>query len=60
LVDVIIWDEAPMVSKWAIESDNKKFKEIRKNDKDLGGVLMIFGGNFRQVLPIVKFGGRNE
>ncbi|KAA6373469.1 MAG: putative ATP-dependent DNA helicase PIF1 [Streblomastix strix] len=49
-----------MASKWAIESVDKKLKEIRKNDKDFGGVLMIFGGDFRQVLPIVKFGGRNE
>ncbi|KAA6374277.1 MAG: putative ATP-dependent DNA helicase PIF1, partial [Streblomastix strix] len=60
LVDVIIWDEVPMASKWAIESVDKKLKEIRKNDKDFGGVLMIFGGDFRQVLSIVKFGGRNE
>ncbi|KAA6356450.1 MAG: putative ATP-dependent DNA helicase PIF1, partial [Streblomastix strix] len=60
LIDVIIWDEAPMASKWAIESVDKKLKEIRKNDKDFGGVLMIFGGDFRQVLQIVKFGGRNE
>ncbi|KAA6368103.1 MAG: putative ATP-dependent DNA helicase PIF1, partial [Streblomastix strix] len=59
LVDVIIWDEAPMASKWAIESVDKKLKEIVKNDKDFG-VLMIFGGDFRQVLPFVKVGGRNE
>ncbi|KAA6403344.1 MAG: putative ATP-dependent DNA helicase PIF1 [Streblomastix strix] len=60
LVDVIIWDEAPMASKWATESVDKKLKEIRKNNKDFGGVLMIFGGDFRQVLPIVKFGALNE
>ncbi|KAA6403457.1 MAG: hypothetical protein EZS28_001011 [Streblomastix strix] len=60
LVEVIIYDKAPMASKWAIESVDKKLKEIRKNDKDFGGVLMIFGGDFRQVFPIVKFGGRNE
>ncbi|KAA6383298.1 MAG: putative ATP-dependent DNA helicase PIF1 [Streblomastix strix] len=60
LVDVIIWDEASMASKWAIEFIDRKMKEIRKNNKDFGGVLMIFGGDFRQVLPIVKFGGHNE
>ncbi|KAA6392613.1 MAG: putative ATP-dependent DNA helicase PIF1 [Streblomastix strix] len=49
-----------MESKWAIESVDKKLKEIRKYNKNFGGVLMIFGGDFRQVLPIVKFGGRNE
>jgi hypothetical protein len=47
LVDVITWDEAPMAVKWAIESVDKKLKEFRKNDKDFGGVLLMFGEDFR-------------
>lgn len=50
---LIIWDEAPMAKKWAIENVDKLLKDIMGNDKDFGGKVVVFGGDFRQVLPVV-------
>ncbi|XP_057778382.1 uncharacterized protein LOC130997139 [Salvia miltiorrhiza] len=50
---LIIWDEAPMAKKWAIENVDKLLKDVMGNDKDFGGKVIVFGGDFRQVLPVV-------
>ncbi|XP_073121737.1 uncharacterized protein [Henckelia pumila] len=56
----IVWDEAPMANRYAFESVNKTFQEIMKNMFPFGGKTMIFGGDFRQVLPVVKRGSARE
>ncbi|XP_073120390.1 uncharacterized protein [Henckelia pumila] len=56
----IVWDEAPMANRYAFESVNKTFQDIMKNMLPFGGKTMIFGGDFRQVLPVVKRGSARE
>ncbi|KAL7114938.1 hypothetical protein ACP275_04G152500 [Erythranthe tilingii] len=53
---LFIWDEAPMAKRWAIENVNKCFQDIMGNNEDFGGKVMVFGGDFRQVLPVVPRG----
>ncbi|KAL7137613.1 hypothetical protein ABFS83_10G105100 [Erythranthe nasuta] len=53
---LIIWDEAPMAKRWAIENVDKLFKDIMGNDEHFGGKVVVFGGDFRQVLPVVPRG----
>jgi len=59
---LIIWDEAPMMSKFCFEALDKSFSDIikRVDNKVFGGKVMVFGGDFRQVLPVINGAGRAE
>ncbi|KAG6474439.1 hypothetical protein ZIOFF_068374 [Zingiber officinale] len=56
----IVWDEAPMANSYSFESVNKTFQDIMGNVLAFGGKTMVFGGDFRQVLPVVKRGSVRE
>ncbi|KAG7572539.1 P-loop containing nucleoside triphosphate hydrolase [Arabidopsis suecica] len=59
---LIIWDEAPMMSKHCFESLDRSLSDICKNgdNKPFGGKVIVFGGDFRQVLPVIPGGTRPE
>ncbi|KAG7594947.1 P-loop containing nucleoside triphosphate hydrolase [Arabidopsis thaliana x Arabidopsis arenosa] len=59
---LIIWDEAPMMSKFCFEALDKSFCDIIKHaeNKVFGGKVVVFGGDFRQVLPVITNAGRAE
>ncbi|XP_073033882.1 uncharacterized protein [Primulina eburnea] len=56
----IVWDEAPMANRYAFESVSKSFQDIMDNHIAFGGKTIVFGGDFRQVLPVVKRGSKAE
>nr|KAJ0201995.1 hypothetical protein LSAT_V11C600327630 [Lactuca sativa] len=62
----IIWDEAPMVRKHAFEALDRALRDVCKFDKStnsnipFGGKAIVFGGNFRQILPVVQGGSRQN
>lgn len=57
--DVIIWDEASMADKWALEAVDRLLRDITSNDDvPFGGRIFVMGGDFRQVLPVVPGGSR--
>ncbi|KAK6021322.1 hypothetical protein OSTOST_13005 [Ostertagia ostertagi] len=58
-VDLMIWDEAPMASRYAIEAVDRTMRDALGVDKPFGGKVMLFGGDFRQILPVVLQGGRS-
>ena len=51
--ELFIWDEAPTLSKNVYETVDRTFRDIMKVDIPFVGKLFIFGGDFRQLLPIV-------
>ncbi|XP_010445494.1 PREDICTED: ATP-dependent DNA helicase PIF1-like [Camelina sativa] len=57
---LIIWDEAPMMSKYCFETLDRSLKDIMryKEDKLFGGKFVLFGGDFRQILPVIFGAGR--
>ena len=58
---VIIWDEAPMAPKTALETVDSLLQDIMQNDdKPFGGKVMVLGGDFRQMLPVVEKGSRGD
>ena len=57
---LIVWDEAPMCHKFAFEALDKSLKDIMQNNLPFGGKIIIFGGDFRQILPIVPKGNRSD
>ncbi|XP_060969855.1 ATP-dependent DNA helicase PIF1-like [Cannabis sativa] len=60
LTKLIIWDEAPMSNKEAIEALNYMLKDINNSTLPFGGKVIVFGGDFRQVLPVVPKGTREQ
>uniref|UniRef100_A0AC35GPA9 ATP-dependent DNA helicase n=1 Tax=Panagrolaimus sp. PS1159 TaxID=55785 RepID=A0AC35GPA9_9BILA len=59
-LDIIIWDEFPMAPKRALEVVDSKLKEIMGNDIPFGGKILLSGGDFRQIAPIVENATRQE
>ncbi|KAK4411806.1 hypothetical protein Sango_0253600 [Sesamum angolense] len=56
----ILWDEAPMADKKPIETVDRTLREMFGVDFPFGGKIMILGGGFRQVVPIVIGGTRSQ
>ncbi|MBW0461681.1 hypothetical protein O181_001396 [Austropuccinia psidii MF-1] len=57
---IIIWDEISMQHWYAVEAVNRSLRDLRKCEKPFGGLSVLFSGDFRQILPIVKHGGIYE
>ena len=56
----IVWDKAPMCHKFTFEALDKSLKDIMHNNLPFGGKVIVFGGDFRQILPIVPRGNRSD
>jgi hypothetical protein len=65
-VDLIIWDEALMMYRQAFEAVDRTLRDLMQLDdaqaieKIFGGKTMVLGGDFRQILPVVPKGGRED
>ncbi|OWZ18702.1 Helitron helicase [Phytophthora megakarya] len=58
---LIIWDEAPMMHRACLEAVDRSFRDIIKNDLEpFGGKVMVFSGDHRQILPVLKDATRAE
>ncbi|PNY03362.1 ATP-dependent DNA helicase PIF1 [Trifolium pratense] len=65
LTQLIIWDEAPMAHKFCFEALDTSLKDIMSIDgvpsKEIfGGKVIVFGGDFRQILPVIPRGTRSD
>jgi len=64
--DLIIWDEAPMMHRQAFEAVDQTLRDLMQLDdakateKIFGGKIVVLGGDFRQILPVVPKGGRED
>ncbi|XP_044591981.1 ATP-dependent DNA helicase pif1-like [Cotesia glomerata] len=59
-VDVFIWDEAPMSPRYSLEIIDRTLRHIMNIDVPFGGKMMILGGDFRQLLPVLTHATRSE
>ncbi|CAG8471117.1 4110_t:CDS:2 [Acaulospora morrowiae] len=57
---LIIWDEAPMLHRHVFEAVDKTLRDIMENNFPFGNKIFLFGGDFRQVLPIISKGTRAQ
>ena len=57
---IIIWDEVPMQHKFAVEALDRTLRDVLDIDKPFGGITVLFGGDFRQTLPVVPRGSRHQ
>ncbi|XP_020967699.1 uncharacterized protein LOC110266947 [Arachis ipaensis] len=56
----IIWDEVPLTNKETMESLDRTLRDILENNNPFGGKVMVMGGNFCQVLPVVPKGSKSQ
>jgi len=64
--NLIIWDEAPMMHRRAFEAVDQTLRDLMQLDdieatkKIFGGKTVVLGGDFRQILPVVPKGRRED
>nr|XP_027121539.1 uncharacterized protein LOC113738500 [Coffea arabica] len=51
---LILWDEASMAKRQAIEAFNSLLQDLKDSDLPFGGHVVVFGGDFRQTLPVIE------
>ncbi|XP_020242869.1 uncharacterized protein LOC109821085 [Asparagus officinalis] len=57
---LIIWDEASMEKRVAIKSVDHTMQDLLSIDELFGGKVVVFGGDFCQVLPVIPRGTRSQ
>jgi ATP-dependent DNA helicase PIF1 len=58
---LIIWDEASMTKRQNVEALDNNLRDIMgRSHLPFGGKTVVLGGDFRQVLPVVRKGSRAQ
>jgi hypothetical protein len=63
---LVLWDEAPMTNRRCFEALDRSMRDILSVDDKaranvpFGGKTVVFGGDFRQALPVVEGGSKIE
>nr|XP_012564979.2 uncharacterized protein LOC101240715 [Hydra vulgaris] len=55
-VSLFMLDETSMIPKHALNAIDRLLKDVCKNNFPFGGKVILFGVDFRQILPVVKRG----
>ena len=55
---LIIWDEIMMSHVHQVDCVDRSLQDIMKCDHPFGGITVVFGGDPRQILPVVHHGNR--
>ncbi|XP_024630351.1 ATP-dependent DNA helicase PIF1-like [Medicago truncatula] len=56
----IIWDEAPMINKYCVEALDRTLQDVMGSNAPFGGEVVIMGGDFRQVLPVITKANKSQ
>ena len=57
---VVFLDKESMCSSAVLDIVNRRLQDIRNCALPFGGMFLILGGDFRQILPVVRHGTRGE
>ena len=57
---LIVWDEAPMMHRFAINAVDRMFRSVKQVDEPFGGVTVVFMGDWRQTLPVVPLASKEQ
>lgn len=60
MADIIFWDEAPMTHCYGHEAVERCLRDVMGNDLSWGGKIVVMGGDFRQIVPVVRRGTRAQ
>ena len=53
---IIIWDECSMVHQHVADTVDRSLREIMGDGRPFGGKVVVFMGDFKQLLPVVRRG----
>ena len=57
---LIIVDEITMQHRHAAEAVDRLLQDIKGSNRPFGGVTVVFGGDFQQILPVIVRGSRPQ
>ncbi|MCH84497.1 ATP-dependent DNA helicase PIF1 [Trifolium medium] len=63
---LFIWDEAPMMNRYCFEAFDRTMRDLmgkvdkQNRKKPFGGKVVVLGGDFRQILPVIRKGSRGD
>jgi hypothetical protein len=66
MTSLIVWDEAPMNNQCCFEALDCSLRDVLTNgndlpnDKPFGGKSILLGGDFRQILPVIPEGTKED
>ena len=60
MAKLIIFDEMTMQYKHVFEYVDRTLRDVTGIDLTFGGITVVFSGDWRQCLPVIKRGGRGE
>lgn len=62
LVDtkMIVWDEAPMMHRFAVDAVDHLFQRVKDDMRPFGGIIVVFMGDWRQTLPVLPLSSREQ
>ncbi len=66
LAKIVVWDEASMISRNTVLAVDRSLRDIMHSVDPIlgtvpfGGKIFVFGGDFRQVLPVIPRGSRAD
>jgi hypothetical protein len=55
---LLIIDEVSMGHRHWYEAVDRSLKDVCQNDAPFGGITVLFSGDWKQILPVVRHGGR--
>lgn len=60
MTSLIIWDEAPMNNRCCFEALDRSLRDVLAHNQPFGGKSVLLGGDFRQILPVVAGGTKED
>jgi len=57
---LIVWDEISMQHKHVIECVDRTLRDLLSNNEFFGGITVVFAGGWKQILPVVRNGGKAQ
>ncbi|KAI5593278.1 hypothetical protein BDE02_03G003900 [Populus trichocarpa] len=66
MTSLIVWDEAPMNNRCCFKALDRSLRDVLTNgndlpnDKPFGGKSILLGGDFRQILPVIPRGTKED
>ena len=57
---LLVWDEGHITHKHVAECIDRTLRDICSCDFPFGGKVVVFGGTFRQILPVIKRASRGD
>ena len=59
-VDLIIYDECSMVQEDVANTLDRTLRDVNNTQTPFGGIVIVWMGDFKQLLPVIRFGKGNN